>query len=299
MNYYHGAGQKGPYFEGWYLKHQGKDGALALIPAIHIDRRGRRSSSLQIITRERSWWLEYPCEEFCASESQLEIQMGRSRFCAQGMQLDIEREGLSLHGAVRYGPLSPLRSNIMGPFRFLKMECSHGVLSMRHDLEGTLLLNGRTMSFSGGTGYIETDRGRSFPGAYLWTQCTWDEGSLMLSIATIPLPVGSFTGCICAALSGGREYRLASYLGARVRAWSGFGAAVEQGKYRLTVERLQEPGQPLRAPVQGGMHRVIRENLCTKVRYRLWHGQELLFDRQGAHGSFEYAKGGANEQSSD
>lgn len=59
MNYYHGAGQKGPYFEGWYLKHQGKDGALALIPAIHIDRRGRRSSSLQIITRERSWWLEY------------------------------------------------------------------------------------------------------------------------------------------------------------------------------------------------------------------------------------------------
>lgn len=68
---------------------------------------------------------------------------------------------------------TPLRSDIMGPFRFLPgMECSHGVISMGHSLEGKLDLNGKRIDFSGGTGYVETDRGRSFPSAYLWTQCT-------------------------------------------------------------------------------------------------------------------------------
>ena len=299
MDQYHGAEQKGPYFEGWYFKHQGKEGALALIPAIHIDRQGKRSSSLQVITQDRSWWLEYPYAEFCASKKQLQVQIGQSRFCTQGIRLDVDRDGLSLRGNLHYGPILSLRSDIMGPFRFLKMECSHGVLSMRHPLEGTLSLNGQTMDFSGGVGYLETDRGRSFPSSYLWTQCVWEQGSLMLSIAAIPLPVGHFTGCICAIVLGGREYRLATYLGARVRTWSGSGAVVQQGKYRLTVECLRPQGQPLRAPVQGDMERVIRENLCTKVRYRLWHGEDLLFDHQDAHGSFEYSEGGCREQPSD
>ena len=54
-------------------------------------------------------------------------------------------EGLSLHGTVRYGHFTPLRSDTMGPFRFLPgMECAHGVLSMGHPLEGSVTLNGGT-----------------------------------------------------------------------------------------------------------------------------------------------------------
>ena len=64
------------------------------------------------------------------------------------------------------------------------MECSHGVISMTHALEGALSINGRTLDFTGGTGYIETDRGRSFPHAYLWAQCAWGSHSgFMLSAA--------------------------------------------------------------------------------------------------------------------
>ena len=45
------------YFKGWYCKLQTRDGdALALIPALHIDSRGRRSAALQVIARERCWW---------------------------------------------------------------------------------------------------------------------------------------------------------------------------------------------------------------------------------------------------
>ena len=30
MEYYHGPGRRGAYFEGWYLKHQGPEGELDL-----------------------------------------------------------------------------------------------------------------------------------------------------------------------------------------------------------------------------------------------------------------------------
>ena len=64
----------------------------------------------------------------------------------------------------------------MGPFRLISdMECAHGVISMAHRLEGILNVNGECFDFSDGMGYIETDRGHSFPNAYLWTQCTWHE----------------------------------------------------------------------------------------------------------------------------
>ena len=292
--YYHGAEKRGPYFEGWYLKHQTKGGeALALIPALHIDRTGQRSASLQVLADDKAWWLEYPAAEFRASERAFQIQMGQNLFSRKEVWLDVERDGLSLHGTLRCGPFTPLESNIMGPFRFLSgMECSHGVISMGHSLEGTLALNGKRVDFSDGTGYVETDRGRSFPSTYLWTQCTWREpqrGSLMLSIAAIPLAIGCFTGCICAVLYNGQEYSLATYRGARVEQWSGAGAVIRQGKYRLSAELLEGRGCPLHAPAEGRMGRTIHESLRAQMRYRFWREKKLLFEHTDRCASFEYA----------
>ena len=286
------AGKRGPCFAGWYFKHQTKTGrALALIPAMHVDAAGRRSASLQVIAEGQSWWLEYPASKFHAAEKPLQIRLGQNAFSRAGIQLDIEQEGLSLHGALRYGPFTPLQSDIMGPFRFLPgMECSHGVFSMGHTLAGSLTLNGENLDFSGGTGYIESDRGRSFPSAYLWTQCVWPGGSLMLSIADIPLPVGRFTGCICAVICRGREYRLATYRGVRIEQWSDTGAVIRQGKYRLTAELLEGKGCPLRAPADGVMGRTVHESLCSTVRYRFWAGERLLFDYTDRCAGFEYAE---------
>ena len=294
MNFFRGSNGAGPYFEGWYFKHQNPQGqTLALIPAFHTDGRGRRAASLQVISKDQAWWLEYPASQLLVSRRPFRVQVGPSSFGGQGIGLHIQRDGLSLHGALYYGPFTPLRSHIMGPFRFFGgMQCSHGVVSMGHPLEGSLELNGECLDFSGGTGYIETDRGRSFPSAYLWTQCAWDgpeHGSLMLAVAAVPLPVGSFTGCICSVLIRGREYRLATYRGARIEAWSPSGAVVRQGRYRLEAQLLGERRQPLRAPVEGRMERTIHESLCAQVRYRFWHGNDLLFQHTGQNASFEHS----------
>lgn len=294
MDFFHSTSGTGPYFEGWYLKHQTPQGqTLALIPAFHTSSEGRRTASLQVLSNDASWWLEYPEMSFQFSRRPFQIEIEHSSFSSQGINLRIRQKGLSLRGVLRYGPFTALRSNIMGPFRFFEgMQCSHGVISMGHTLEGMLELNGKCLDFSGGTGYIETDRGRSFPSAYLWTQCVWDgpeRGSLMLAVATVPFLAGGFTGCICAALYRGREYRLATYRGAKIEKWSSSGAVIRQGKYRLEAQMLHAQRQPLRAPAEGRMERTIHESLCAEVRYRFWHGKDLLFQHTGSNASFEYA----------
>ena len=294
MNLFRSANQTGPYFEGWYLKHQSRYGqTLALIPAYHIDSAGQRTASLQVISNSEAWWLEYPDAHFSFSRQPLQVQIGQSSFCRQGIVLHIEQARLSLHGTLRYGPFTALRSDIMGPFRFFAgMQCSHGVLSMGHSLQGTLNLNGEQLDFSNGIGYIETDRGCSFPSAYLWTQCVWDEpehGSLMLAAATVPLPIRSFTGCICSVFYHDREYRLATYRGAKIEKWSPSGAVVRQGKYHLEAKLLNEQRHALRAPVEGRMERTIHESLCAEVCYRFWLEKDLLFQHTDRYASFEYS----------
>ena len=292
-NYDHKASR--PYFEGWYFKCRTKDGkTIALIPAIHKDGSNKGSASLQIIAEADTWWLEYPEGECHAAKQPLRISLGPSTFGEEGISLQVERNGLSLRGDLRHAPFTPLRSDIMGPFRFFpEMECAHGVVSMGHRLDGALTLNGETLDFSGGLGYIETDRGRSFPDKYLWTQCSLvnpEVTSLMLAVATIPiLKHVRFTGVICSINYNKREYRLATYKGARIKAWSEHGADIVQGKYRLLVEVLAKQGQPLRAPVEGEMGRVIHESLCAKVRYRFWEKGRLIFDHTDSGASFEYA----------
>ena len=294
MGFFRDTNRTGPYFEGWYFKQQNPQGqTLALIPAFHIDRDGRRTASLQVISKDQAWWLEYPEAHLKVSRQPFQVQIRQSSFGSQGIDLHIRQDNLSLCGSLRYGPFTALRSDIMGPFRFFAgMQCSHGVISMGHSLSGTLKLNGERLDFSDGIGYIETDRGRSFPSRYLWTQCVWDrpeQGSLMLAIAAIPLPVGGFTGCICSVLYHGQEYRLATYRGAKIEKWSPSGAVIRQGQYRLEVELLNEQRQALRAPVEGRMERTIHESLCAEVRYRFWHGDNLSLQHTDSNASFEYS----------
>ena len=49
------------------------------------------------------------------------------------------------------------------------MQCRHEIISMRHNVAGTLKINREQLHFGKGIGYIEKDRGTSFPDQYVWT----------------------------------------------------------------------------------------------------------------------------------
>ena len=132
---------------------------------------GSKTAFIQVITESASHFVAYPFSAFEARRSPLGVRIGQSVFTAEGLFLDIREPDLTLRGKLHYGELTPLESDIMGPFRFLPMQCSHSVYSMAHTLAGGFTVDGRFIDLTGGTGYIEGDRGSAFPRDYLWVQC--------------------------------------------------------------------------------------------------------------------------------
>lgn len=274
------------YFKGYYFKCCGGGRAAALIPALHIDGK-KRSASLQVVTDNGAFVIPYSDIRF--GRKPPEITIGKNRFSSRGIILDACSGDCRIYGKLRFGRLQKIKYDIMGPFRFVPwMQCRHEVISMSHFVEGRMNINGIAYRFDGGRGYIEGDSGRSFPGEYVWTQCHFAQGSLMLAVADVPLPGTRFRGVIAAIAVNGREYRLATYLGARVAAAGDNAVTVKQGSYTLYAKLLQARHQTLNAPVNGKMARRIRESVSCRAFYRFTHKDKVLLEFESGDASFEY-----------
>ncbi|TDB37721.1 MAG: hypothetical protein D9V44_06580 [Actinobacteria bacterium] len=219
------------YFEGWYYKLVDAPGrrSLALIPGVSFSPDGSaRHAFVQLVpSGGTAHYFALPAAEFRANHRPpFDVRVGPSVFSRDGISLDIVDGERSIRGDVRFGgwmpwPVRLLSPGIMGPFRFVPgMETYHGVLSMDHDIEGWLEIDGETISFDGGRGYTEKDWGRSFPSSWIWAQSNTFEApgtSLMLSVAKIPWMTGAFVGSIAGLLHNGELHRFATYTGAKVR----------------------------------------------------------------------------------
>lgn len=273
-------------FYGWYLKCQSDSQTLAVIPAIH--RAGRNQTcSIQIISDNNVWTVPFSADSF--RRSGMNISIGKNRFGKNGIRLAIQTPQLRAAGNLTFGPLSPLKYDIMGPFALVPfMECRHSVWSMRHSVCGTVHINGQKYSFNNDYGYWEGDRGRSFPKQYIWTQCCFPNGSLMLSVADIPIGGIHFTGIIGIVLWKGREYRLATYLGARPVLLQNRKLRIIQGNLELDACLLEDTSQPLKAPTKGNMIRTIHESASCRAFYQFRIKGRTLFAFESRQASFEY-----------
>ena len=273
-------------FCGWYVKCQSDRKTLAVIPAIHRVG-GKRFCSLQLISENGSVQADFPYESF--EKKGCLVRMGENRFDKKGMSICLHTADCSAEGFVRFGAFSPIRYDIMGPFCCIPfMECRHSVISMRHAVNGCFWINGAEYRFQNALGYIEGDRGRSFPREYAWTHCFFDGGSLMLSVADIPLFGCRFTGVIGIIQWKGKEYRLATYLGAKAVKIAKGEIVIKQGSVSLTVRLIEKPICMLRAPVGGSMSRIIRESTACRAFYCLKQNTRTLFSFETRQASFEY-----------
>ncbi len=265
-------------FAGWYFKHQKGDSMVAFIPG-----RAQSGAFIQMISPEGA-------RQFSVSHLSVRggvLRADGCRFSRRGCQIRLP----GVRGEIRYGPFAPLGADIMGPFRFLPMECRHGVLSMAHSLRGSITADGHRYDFDGGLGYAETDSGTSFPRSYLWMQCNDfpEPCSLMIAIARIPFCGSAFRGCICAILYLGQEYRLATYRGVRIRSFTPEHICLSQGALALELDMAPtQAGHPLRAPQQGKMSHIIRESCNVHLRARLTQKGKTIFDLQSDHGVYEF-----------
>ncbi|MCL2697356.1 MAG: hypothetical protein FWE74_04670 [Oscillospiraceae bacterium] len=251
-------------FDGYYFKHENGSKTIAFIIG-----KAAGSRFIQVVTDEKAYWFD---------------GYGKCRFSDKGALIDIG----GIKGCISYGQLTPIKYDIMGPFKYFPMECRHGIISMRHELCGRVSVGGEEINLDGGLGYIEKDSGISFPKSYLWLQCNFVQNcSVSLSVADIPFYGLRFRGCICVIHYKGREYRLATYLGVRILRCSSKEIILQQGKELLIVNISPRKGHDLPAPQRGRMSRFINECLACPVRIRFYSEGERVFDFSSERASFE------------
>ena len=274
------------YFCGWYFRCQSSHQTLAIIPSVHKTRYSK-FCAIQLITDTESFQVEFPFSAFQKYGDQITIE--ENRFGKEVIHLDIKMPNLRANGTLRFGPFTPIRYDIMGPFRFVPfMQCRHSVYSMRHRVDGEITINGTSYLFRNAIGYIEGDRGYSFPKEYVWTQYSFPNGALMLSIADIPIGTLRFTGVIGIVYLNGKEYRLATYLGAKAVKIMPDEIIIRQGEYVLTAKPQDISGYPLQAPVAGAMNRTIYEHPSCNVNYCFEKNGIPLMEIDAHNAAFEY-----------
>lgn len=274
------------YFCGWYFRCQSGRQTLAVIPSVH---RTKDSDfcTIQLITDKEAFNLRFPYSTF--QERKNHISIAGNLFGPDGIMLDIQSDAFCASGCVQFGAFTPLRYDIMGPFCYVPfMQCRHSVFSLHHTVSGEFTVNGIPYSFQDSIGYIEGDRGYSFPKEYVWTQCSFPDGALMLSVADIPLGRFRFTGVIGVVHLHGKEYRHATYLGAKAVKISLEEIIVRQSKFTLTVHPKEISGYTLLAPEDGMMVRRIREHPSCGIHFRFERDGFLLLDLDATNAAFEY-----------
>lgn len=194
------------WFEGHFFKHFHKGKTVAFIPGI-----SEEGGNIQVITDKKTFLFRFP-------EGQMGevISIGDSVFSNDGIKVNLP--GIS--GQVKYTNTTPLNYAFMGYLKYLPLECRHEIISIRHDLEGSITIEGEEYDLNGGVGYHEKDSGTQFPAKHLWVQCNNFKNTdvaIMLSIASVPILGIPVRGSICLINIEGKEHRLSTYLGALTR----------------------------------------------------------------------------------
>jgi tocopherol cyclase len=306
---YHGHRRTPPFFEGWYYKlvDASEEHRYAVIPGVFLSEDpDNQHAFVQVLDGRtgHSAYHSYPADAFWAADGTFDLHIGPNRFTAERVLLDIESPEIAVRGELRFHGLTPwpvtlASPGIMGWYAWVPfMECYHGVVSLDHQIEGALSIQGRLVEFGGGRGYIEKDWGQAFPAAWIWYQTNHfarPGTSLTASVAIIPWVRRSFPGFIIGLWHAGHLYRFATYTGARIErldvADEQVSWVVRNRRYRLEMRATRPAGGLLQAPTTVDMGRRIAETLDAEVAVALYglegDAARLLFHGVGRHAGLE------------
>ena len=280
---YHGWGRSKKFFEGWYYKivNESQTSAFAIIPGIAMDENGNKQSFIQVLDgiNNIAKYHKFKAEEFKPTPRRHSLKIGRNYFSRDEISLDLPE----IKGDLKFKNLSPwsnsfLSPGIMGPYSFIPfMECYHGIVSMNHDILGSLKYNNEDISFIKGKGYMEKDWGHSFPKAYIWMQSNHfskSNISLKSSIAIIPWMRSSFIGHIAGVLIDDKLIEFTTYNSTKVNkceiSIDKVQIEMENNSYILRILAHREKATTLAAPISGFMDGRIDESMRASIEVELY-----------------------------
>lgn len=289
---FQGALNKKHYFEGWYYKQVTADQktSLSFIPGVSLNA-GENHSFIQYILVQtdkndkattQTGYIPFSVDDFHYEDAPFQVNIGESTFTEKQLKVNLADHSRHFQGEIQLGDLYPIQTtrlqpNIMGIFGYIpKMECYHGVLSMKHNLSGHIRINDEKIDFNGGKGYIEKDWGTSFPKQYIWLHSNHfqnETASLFFSVAHIPFHFTEFEGFICNLVVNDKEYRFATYNRSRCFiediSSDDVKVSLENSQARLEIHaQVLEQGE-LIAPVRGDMQKTIKEGIAGIINIHL------------------------------
>ena len=303
---YHGHNTKPPYFEGWYYKVVSADEShrYAIIPGVFREKTSAKDHCfVQVLDgmTGKATYHEYPATAFKADYDKFDVWVGPNHFSRDSLSLNIDDDQAQIHGELNFGEghgwtVRVVEPGVMGWYAWLPiMECYHGILSFGHTVNGNLHIDGSSVTFEGGRGYIEKDWGQSFPSAYIWMQSNHfdtPDTSLMASIAIIPSLGRSFAGHIAGFYHRGVLHRMTTYTNAKVESLrlddEHVYYTLKDKRYRLELIAERRSGGLLKAPIRTEMHKRVDETMqsTVQVRFSTLTG-ECLFEGIGRNAALE------------
>lgn len=288
---------KKPYFESWYIKCLSDDfmSSIAFIPGIFLGKDPHAFIQINM-SNNKSEYIRFPVEKISYEKDVFAVALGDNYFSDRGLRLNHEQNGISLQGDLVFNNMRRYSSHFLSPgiigvFTHIPfLQSHHAIMSIRHEINGLLTINGQDLGFEKGCGYIEKNWGHSFPKSWLWMQANPfqdSEASFMLSIAKIPLMGIWFTGLVGFLNDGEKTYHFATHLGHGL-------AFLEENegdvyihikgpKYHLRVYAEIGETATLIAPTKGQMDRNIKESLNSSLYVELSDKRHNIIFRDSAH----------------
>lgn len=301
---YHGWGETRRYFEGWYFKlvDNSEKKAFAFIPGIAMDETGNRHGFIQVLDGRKltALYRRFDPSNFSPAPGKFELRILDNFFSEKKIVLNLPEVSGELHFSENiHWPKKWYSPGVMGPYSFAPfMECYHGVVSMDHSIHGQLAVEGQTINFDGGRGYIEKDWGRSFPDAYIWTQTNHfnEPGiSMFASVAKIPWIGRSFTGFIAGLWLHDRLIKFTTYNKTKLRKChvdpSSVELIMENNIHRIEIEIKRKHSTTLASPIQGFMDGRIEESMTSEVAVHLTEVKsgKIIFHDTGRNAGLDVA----------
>jgi len=316
---YHGHKKRPPFFEGWYYKLVSADGhkRLAIIPGVFLG--DNNHAFIQVLdgSASRADYVSFPSSEFWASDDEFRIRIGQNHFSNNEFTLNLQTSMGPINGTLSFDkphpwPVKLFSPGIMGWYAWIpRMECYHGVVSFDHAIDGRLSLNGESIDFAGGRGYIEKDWGQAFPEGYIWFQSNhfryhnrnidqsktleseWVPGiSLTASVAIIPWVGRAFRGFIVGLWMNNLLYRFATYTGAKIEKLDLTDDTVDwiiaDKRYRLRMFVRRAESNTILGPTREAMGMRVDETISASVDVSLTdRNGRPLFEGKGHFAGLE------------
>jgi len=280
------------YYEGWYNKivDINRDYIYAFIPTIAINKKTNNSHAfIQILNGKTGHtdYIKYDLNQFeNLANNDFNIRIGDNYFSSKGFTLNINQNRTKIQGSIEYKdsvfwPKTFFQPGIMGIMSFFPfLETYHDIVSMNHNLRGSINFNGKNFDFNSGKGYLEKDWGTSFPKAYIWAQTNHFSNpklSFILSLALVPIFKLRVKGFFCVIWHKGDFYKFATYTGAKLSLLESnsekLRIKIEDRKLSLLIilNKKNIRFSKLKAPVLGNMSSDIIETMSSNIKIILYN----------------------------